>query len=127
MSFVRNLPREALDVDRLLVRERNKMGGCGIRELRLGPERASSGEERQSLVWLGKCHCKDVRNISEHFGLFSYIYDVTAGHVIRRYVFPLSCYESSIESCYESCIESCYESSIESCYESSIESCYESE
>ena len=34
--------------------------------------------------------CKDVRNISEYFGLFSYIYDVTAGYVIRRYVFPLS-------------------------------------
>ena len=56
---------------------------------------------------LGKC--KDVRNISEYFGLFSYICNVTAGHVIRRYVFPLC-----IESCYESCIESCYESREES-------------
>ena len=27
--------------------------------------------------------CKDVRNISEYFGLFSYIYDGTAGHVMN--------------------------------------------
>ena len=31
-----------------------KGGGCGILELRLGPGRASSGEERQPLVWLGE-------------------------------------------------------------------------
>ena len=61
--------------------------------------------------------CKDVRNISEYFGLFSYFYDGTAGHVMSRYVFPLLCYESCIESCYESCIESCYESRGESYYE----------
>ena len=62
---------------------------------------------------LGKC--KHVRNISEYFGLFSYIYDGTAGHVMRRYVFP---FIYVIESCYESCIESCYESREESYYES---------
>ena len=62
---------------------------------------------------LGKC--KDVRNISGYFGLILYIYDGTAGHVMRRYVFPfIHVIESCIESCYESCIESC----IESCYES---------
>ena len=73
--------------------------------------------------------CKDVRNTSEYFGLFSYIYDGTVGHVTSRYVFPFhvmshvfSCYESCIESCYESCIESCYELCIESCYESHVES-----
>ena len=34
--------------------EEEKRGGCGILELRLGPGRASSGEERQPLVWLGE-------------------------------------------------------------------------
>ena len=53
-SFVRNLPRGALDVDRCLARERKQRGGCEIREIRLGPERASNGEERQPLVWLGE-------------------------------------------------------------------------
>ena len=53
-SFVRNLPQGALDVDRWLAKERKERGGCGILELRLGPERASSGEERQPLVWLGE-------------------------------------------------------------------------
>ena len=57
--------------------------------------------------------CKDVRNILEYFGLYSYIYDGTIGHVLSRYVFSLC-----IESCYESCIESYYESREESCYES---------
>ena len=46
------------------------------------------------VVAFGGCNisysCKDVRNISEYFGLFLYIYDGTAGHVMRRYVFPLS-------------------------------------
>ena len=58
---------------------------------------------------LGKC--KDVRNNSEYFkfGLFSYIYDGTVGHVMSRYVFPLFSYESCIESCIELCYESCIE------------------
>ena len=30
----------------------------------------------------GHSTCKDVRNISEYFGLFSYIYDGTVGHVL---------------------------------------------
>ena len=30
-----------------------RKGGCRILELRLGPGRASSGAERQPLVWLG--------------------------------------------------------------------------
>ena len=53
-SFVRNLLRGALDVDRWLARERMERGGCGILELRLGSGKASSGGERQPLVWLGK-------------------------------------------------------------------------
>ena len=53
-SLVRNLTRGALDVDRWLARERKERGGCGILELRLGLGRASSGGERQPLVWLGK-------------------------------------------------------------------------
>ena len=59
----------------------------------------------------------------KYFGLFSYIYDGTVGHVMSRYVFPLFSYESCIKSCYESCYESC----IETCYESREESCYDSE
>ena len=55
--FVRNLLQGALDVDRWLARQRKERGGCGILELRLGPGRASSGEERQPLVWLGEKGC----------------------------------------------------------------------
>ena len=37
---------------------------------------------------LAERKCKGVRNISEYFGLFLYIYNRTIGHVMSRYVFP---------------------------------------